>query len=308
MKILSNSTKSGFSLIELSVVIIVIGILVIGVTKGSTILNKARIKSAQNLTHSSAVNSMIGLVAWFDASSAESIKTSTIENEATTEYGNIADGDFVSGWKSINPLSTKKFEAIARASDSYRPTYTKDGINNLPSISFDGTDALSTLGDAPVSSGNDTSTFVVVWKKNTTAPTIMLSQNASDGTNYQGVSILNRDGAIGFYDELRTTTVIYGATQPNVPYITILRVDNNNTKNIKMFHNSDTEVSFASPNRTLLNISNHSLIIGGRFPTTNSLRLNGYISEVIVFNRALKKSEIISINTYLSKKYAIKVS
>ncbi len=308
MKILSNSTKSGFSLIELSVVIIVIGILVIGVTKGSTILNKARIQSAQNLTHSSTVNSMIGLVAWFDASSAESIKTSTIANEATTEYGNIADGDFVSGWKSINPLSTKKFEAIARTSDSYRPKYTKDGINNLPSISFDGSGALSTLGEAPVSRGNDTSTFVIVWKKNTTAPSMILSQNASDDTDYQAVEILNSGSTLYFYDERSTSAVISGAVQPNVPYITILRVDNNNTQNIKMFHNNNTEVSVTSANRTLLNISDQSLIIGGRYPTSTSLCLNGYISEVIVFNRALKKSEIASINTYLSKKYAIKVS
>jgi hypothetical protein len=40
----------------------------------------------------------------------------------------------------------------------------------------------------------------------------------------------------------------------------------------------------------------------------SSYYLNGYISEIIIYDRTIKNSEITDIQNYLSKKYAIKLN
>ena len=57
---------TGFSLIELSIVIIIIGILVAGITQGSRIIKEARLKTAKTLTESSPVASIRDLTLWLD--------------------------------------------------------------------------------------------------------------------------------------------------------------------------------------------------------------------------------------------------
>ena len=65
-----NKNNKAFSLIELSIVILVISLLVVGVTKGSRLMSEAKLKSAQALTSSSPVNAMTGVVLWLDATDA----------------------------------------------------------------------------------------------------------------------------------------------------------------------------------------------------------------------------------------------
>jgi len=49
------SKKVAFSLLELSVVILIIGLLVIGITKGKRIIDQARLRSSLALTNSSPI-------------------------------------------------------------------------------------------------------------------------------------------------------------------------------------------------------------------------------------------------------------
>ena len=54
-----------FSLIELSVVILIIGILVAGVTSSSRSVKRMKILTAQNLTTSAPVSSIKDLIFWY---------------------------------------------------------------------------------------------------------------------------------------------------------------------------------------------------------------------------------------------------
>jgi len=121
---MTKKIKLGFSLTELSIVILVIGILVIGITKGSQIISAAKLKSAQSLTINSPAASVSGLFFWLDSVSDKSFDT------------DINDGDLISNWYDINPQSTLKTNFTQ--SDSARPTYRSSGINGLPSVEFDG--------------------------------------------------------------------------------------------------------------------------------------------------------------------------
>jgi len=76
-----QNNKLAFSLIELSVVILVIGILVIGITKGSRIISEAKIKYAMALAQASPTAS--GVASDSVASIFYDSTTASIGNSAT---------------------------------------------------------------------------------------------------------------------------------------------------------------------------------------------------------------------------------
>ena len=89
---MKNHSKLAFSLIELSVVILIIGILVLGVTQGSRMMYEAKLKSAISLTQSSPVISMENLVLWLEPTNASTIAVGAVGSGV---YGNAADGNLV---------------------------------------------------------------------------------------------------------------------------------------------------------------------------------------------------------------------
>lgn len=60
------SNKNAFSLIELSIVILIIGILVAGVTQSSRLIRQMKISSARSITNSSPVSSISNLAGWWE--------------------------------------------------------------------------------------------------------------------------------------------------------------------------------------------------------------------------------------------------
>ncbi len=63
----NKSFFSAFSLIELSIVILIIGTLIAGVTQGSRLVRISKLRTAQNQTSTSPVSSIDGLALWLDA-------------------------------------------------------------------------------------------------------------------------------------------------------------------------------------------------------------------------------------------------
>ncbi|MBL6664214.1 MAG: prepilin-type N-terminal cleavage/methylation domain-containing protein, partial [Rickettsiales bacterium] len=53
---LRSRNKTAFSLLELSIVIVIIGVLIVGVIGGKHIIKKSRISTAQSLTSSSPIS------------------------------------------------------------------------------------------------------------------------------------------------------------------------------------------------------------------------------------------------------------
>ena len=88
------------SLIELSIVVLVIGILIAGVIQGSRMLVDSRLKSARALTRSSPVAGIKDLALWLETTSAESFLSSQAEN-----------GTQLTLWNDINPQVRNPFFA-----------------------------------------------------------------------------------------------------------------------------------------------------------------------------------------------------
>jgi prepilin-type N-terminal cleavage/methylation domain-containing protein len=307
--------NSAFSLIELSIVILVVGILVAGVTESRGLITKFRLSSARSLTNSSPVNSMKDLILWLDATSASSVDDS------------LGDGDLVGKWSNIS-LQKSSNKDFSQSNSANKPTYKTTGINGIPTLSFSTDDHL--VSGPYISHSPSYSLFIVfnMSVESTDKNIITLYSDVdtdSNNANNTGVNTMI---------EIKPTNVVR----------TIFRNDgsasddNMSAKTIKSQRNYIMSYSrnFASKNESLwINneafIGNGALLSNGTttpavtvgdFTKTNlfwiigkiadsvagnSRDFNGQISEIIIFDRALMKDEIDDVEKYLSKKYSIEL-
>jgi prepilin-type N-terminal cleavage/methylation domain-containing protein len=90
-----NIKFKAFSLMELSIVILIVGLLIAGIFKSKNLLQDFRTQSAQKQTLSSPVNTIRDLVLWYETSS-----TNSFDKAETT------DGATITNWYDLNPQSS----------------------------------------------------------------------------------------------------------------------------------------------------------------------------------------------------------
>ncbi len=301
-----QSVKLGFSLIELSIVILIVGILISGVTQGSRLVKESKLKSALAVTNSSDVASIPDLAFWLDTTDIQNLKTSTVANIATSGYGDLSDNDPISAWNDRNPQTLSKITVTAPG-DSNRPTYVGNGINGLPSISFikASSQRLSST-TSPIINGNDNYTLIAVFKPTSlSGNSYVVAQSITTVTN-------GSQGAI-FFTGTSGTCCFAGFNNDYIPvaittntnYIVVARVNNTQANNITLYING-AQSSAPSTDPSTLDIGAEVITVGARTPGTSHFQ--GLISEIIIYNRSLKTNEINSINSYLAKKYAIAIN
>ena len=122
---MTKKPNKAFSLVELSIVILIIGVLIAAAGQGIDLLQDARLSAARMLTQSSRVASIKGLSLWLETTSENSFSASE-----------AADGSTVTSWNDINPQANLKnnFTATGAA----KPIYKTNIMNNLPAVLFDG--------------------------------------------------------------------------------------------------------------------------------------------------------------------------
>ena len=291
-----NITKA-FSLIELSIVILIIGILVAGVTQSSRLVKKFRFIGAQNATNAAPVLSIKDLAVWYEPISDRSF-------EDTEE----SDGTPISQWRDGNYFSSSMVH-LNQSNPNQRPIYREGIINGLPSLKFDGTDDFLVASNSGIN-GKGLTAFIVgqrsLYPGN--AFQVMLAGMASgyNDDTYCGSFVAFADFGSqvnpGTCLQWFNSTIVHPGN--NVPYIfsTVFYGTYNTT-----YHNG-----LASVNNYPINTNNNpfivdSLRVGCKYSTAPAYFYNGYISEVIIYNRALSNEERKSIESYLGAKYAIRV-
>ena len=275
--------KLAFSLIELSIVILVIGILVTGITQGSRIISSSRLTTANSLSKSSPVASMDKLLMWYDATSKDSY----------VNFDSIKSGDTITALKDSNPQSTNKNDLTGTAS------YLENAINGLPAIDFNG--STQSFDSLTANSASGSAAIIAVLNADdvTTLSGIVTSYGAwavgsihFNAYNGRFESAVNPGGGSKFI----TPTV-----QTAKPYIITIICDPSGK--ISGYVNSVAATPYTDAGNVAINLK---ISIGKWFDGASNTRFfNGKIGEVMIFNRAVKDNERTAVEDYLSRKWSI---
>jgi prepilin-type N-terminal cleavage/methylation domain-containing protein len=319
MNKLNSKASKAFSLIELSIVILIIGIIVAGITQSSRLVRQSKLKSAQNLTSSSPVASIRSVALWLETAQEASLPSA------------LDDGANLLQWNDSNPQTLSKLFAVPAAgvttSGAASITYENDGINGLPSIKFNGTNTTAgilsistssaTLTPSPVTTNADSAnpnafTAFMVYKLDDSA----LSVAADYAVLYNGV--LATDGW-GYYRDNSATNKRTFRISPSQlvastallasQEIATITYSGSTTKIANLYINggSNFATTFVGNNAQLTAVTlvapTSNMFIGGTTSTTKAWK--GLISEIIIFDTVLKNQDLKDVASYLSKKYSI---
>ncbi|MBM3579542.1 MAG: prepilin-type N-terminal cleavage/methylation domain-containing protein [Alphaproteobacteria bacterium] len=287
--------NKAFSLVELSIVLLIIGVLIAAIGQGLDLLQDARISAARILTQGSRVNSLNGLILWLEPTS---------ENSFTTTEA--VDGSTISAWKDINPQAKNKNDFTA--SGTAKPTYKTNAINNLPALLFNGTNNYMD------------STYTVAMSTGVTVFAVVKPTTVTDGALHYIFSSLRPTFSAGYFK-----VNLSGNANLNIYYtsysaglITTSFLPTANQKYLIEAIDTGTKATIYA-NKTKYTSSNVSTTenfgianiaeIGACYdlsmdcPGGRTGYFNGYIAEIIVFDRGLIEKERLAVESYLAKKW-----
>jgi prepilin-type N-terminal cleavage/methylation domain-containing protein len=157
--------KSAFSLLELSITILIIGILLIGVIGAKHLIKKSRISTAQNLTSSAPISGILDNALWLESSLDYKAFSNDVNNVTSNDSGNaLGDGDYIDNWNDNSYNQNKA--SITKIGNG--PIYANT-INSIQAVKFNdpaGIDNPSDenylqIADASFLNGTDYTIFVL---------------------------------------------------------------------------------------------------------------------------------------------------
>lgn len=301
--------KKAFSLIELSIVLLIIGIIIAGVTQSSRLIRQFKITTARNQTTSGPVSSIKDLGAWYETTLEESL----IDLEAQDSAIAVST---VSTWKDINTASATKYNAT-QTDTTFSPYYYSNCISGLPCLRFDGTnDRLDFDGSVLV--GSDYTIFVVEQRRAPVANFFLGSIVQAPAANTllelgytADTTIKFGEGDTNNFYTIGTTPAIssYTTPSPRLHVFVNASIASGTAGTVYHYMNgSATPSSLATPGggatlNTLTTYSSAAIGISNQGGTKYSF--NGDIGEIIFYRRALKNEERVAVEDYLLKKWAI---
>ncbi len=291
--------KKAFSLIELSIVLLIIGIIIAGVTQSSRLIGGMRLAVAASMTQSAPVASITGLSLWLEPTSENAFATGT--SGTYTNVSQPEEDDSIGRWNDLNPQSTSKLDAI-QATSGNQPTYKSSAINNLPALLFTNASAQALVSDFNMDyTVTPNLTFFVVFRRVGTGSYQCIFGNGIGDGRILCPSHADVPGA-GML-AAASWNAISGGDALNTPLIISAVLKDTVTNGSVVYLNGNTSVTF-SENETTSGASTTTIGADG---AGAGAPWDGYIGEVIVFNRALKTSERQAIERYLGKKWNVVV-
>ena len=316
----TNSKVRAFSLIELSIVILIIGILIAGVTQGSRILSQAKLNNARTLTKSSPVSSIKNLALWVESTSEESFSDDNTE-----------DGQEILTWYDLNPQTSAKNDFTGTTGTA--PLYKTNIINGLPAAYFAVADEFMSSSTFQNIVTNASTVFMVVKTSIydlPTAPVAIISKRASTATlSSPNIQVSFNGGAVGQAwqycdgagasadDSTCNEVSANDDVAVGTPYVVSMvyvagTADGGSTTTstgIHFFQNgaaagtsATDEVTNGNPDIT----GTGELFLGQHGATDGTAAFfTGYIGELIIYDRNLKKEERQAVEAYLGKKWGV---
>lgn len=286
-----KKTSKAFAVIELSIIMMVVGILLLNESSDNKLIRNIRILSAQNVTRSSPINSMRGLVAWFETSL-----------ESSFQINERLNNNNISIWVDNNPYSSFKKNLLQLQKTNSKPKFYQSAINGIPALKFDGIDDYMAIPSIKFNS--EYLTVFMVGKRTSYSH----YQGSISGFNSANSDDLANGSLVAFYDQNSYTSIASGTNYSNVKGI-----GDNNPYILATIFNGKKNVTYINGNIGTNSKGNpifdfNKIFVGARYNMNQADSFfNGYIGEIIIFNRALNSEERKSIEYYLARKFSIKL-
>ena len=269
-----SQKPSAFSLIELSIVILVIGILIAGIVGGNYLYKKAMFATAQSLTKSSPLLAEKGMVLW--------LETTLPESFANTDPDN---GGEISQWVDTNPHSGIKVSLSVGAS---KPIYESNIAKGSPCVKFSGADDNYFSFDGSFLSGTDYTILVVEKRSSSDADNYFLySDKSASGSDNQNLILGYKTNESVLHSQAGTDL---GATNSNSYASSVAGFDNDAPK--VMVFTSSPKGKRTYINGMLTGESTDSSPISSLSTLYLGRGYHGSICELVIFNKEVSENEI----------------
>ncbi len=275
----------GFSLSELSIVVLVIAIIIAGVLASNALIKKFRIQTAQTLTISSPVQGIPDSVLWLESSLDKSFKSSE-----------SSDTSSLSAWYDIREnVNTNN---ATQSNSSYYPTYS-NSINGIQAVKFDGTNGYFTV-DGSVLNYTNYTILVLEQRESNKSGNYFIGDSSSgneSATNKNLVLGYSADGTIKHSqssDNSYTSSISSYSASSGKPRIFTFVHDKSSGK--KTYINGLLAATSTDTNH-----------LSGMTTLSIGKSYQGQLGEVVIFARALTTEERQSVEDYLGKKWNSKI-
>lgn len=282
--------QKGFSLIEISVVILIIGILIAGISQASDMIDESNLKGARSASKGSRVSRTRDLVLWLDATA-----DGTVLNSANKQ---VADNENVAQWKDSNPNSTDGF-GLTGVAPQYAPQYNANKTSGLPSIYFSGTSYLKLSNKFDYSAGEYT--IYLIYQPSVLSSSVIMEKRSTTQTGAYPYK-LELDFANSAYKLSDSNGSISSDKKPSAGKTNLIRLSRS-ASGVLTISVDDVSASGIASATSVVNSS--ELMIGALNGTTTANHINGRIGELIIFDRDLNPVEKSDIEKYLYKKWKL---
>ncbi len=295
---LTHKKKLAFSLIEVSVVIIIIGFLLVGISKSRLIIINSRLTEARYLTLTSPVMLSRNVLLWWETTSEQSFDPNQL---SSSNNPNIGVWNDISGGKVTAKNATQ-------TDVNKQPQYIENAINSLPVLRFDGSgDYLDYSANELINS--DYSIFVVEQRRSNKSSNYFIGgTSAAVGANSLILLGYSSDNQIWHNQISNGYRADVNSYSNPIPVIHSFRFSSVVGKNY--YSNGvikATCVTVGSNPICVKGLASYPHPKIGVFITTPSSYFNGDIGEIIIYNKYLNDTERLDVEKYLSKKWKIKI-
>jgi prepilin-type N-terminal cleavage/methylation domain-containing protein len=278
-----RKNRKGFSLIEISVVILIIGVLIAGISQASDMIDEAALKGARTASKGSRVGRVKDLVLWLDAVSDG--------GSLTAANKQAVDADPVTQLKDMNPRSSAKLTLTGTS------TFSSNKVSGLPSNVFNGSSNYFKISDRFDNSTGEYTIYLIYQPVATTNYVILEKRSATDTVFPYKLEITS-----GFYKFSDSNSSVYGAKKASAGKINLIRLNRTLTGGLTIIVD---DVSATASGSTTSVTNSSELIIGAQNGATIASYANGRLGELIIFERDLSTPEEVDIEAYLYKKWKI---
>ena len=295
-KYIKKINKKAFTIIEISVLMLVISVMIVGVMTSKSMVTKSRLANAQSLTQQSYVNEISDdLIAWYETSLEGSFNASEIKN----------DGSYITAWKDSNKTVVTKNNATVTTplNTANQPILVQNVFyNSIPGLRFSGSQYLKF--DGTKFAQNSYTIFLVEQRSSNKSENYFIGGSGSSSNSNLSMGY-GTDTTISFSHYSNDFTRSIASYKPQTPIMHTFLFNNTIGKRHSINGGS---IAINTPAQTTSITSFNLAMIGAYNPSGTLKTYVGDLAEIIMFKRSLKTEEIKAIESYLGSKYGIPVS